>query len=555
MSVLTTHENPSGNTPIGLSMNVADTIKNYSALVTNDVIPESYNEAVLGGIENTATTMSSAGNDYTVIPIYPVNGNVLDVSKSFINNKFEITFTVADGTSGSSLDTDTFGVYLNTSAMLPNRVELLCGNSTIWSTNYQREEAMVMMNSLPQSIIKNNANFSLIENIQPDGVFCGTFIPSKAGDVVRRLETNIDLDFLTPLLSAFKYIVPEMGPLRIKLHFENIEKAFSWCAYGTSTTIKAAVREALPCGKSAFILTNGAVSKSVSIKSWKAYDEGVQIHQSIFSINQTSHEAIKAFIAGQGNHFTIPTQTFNTTIATTQPLTITTAGTSQAQFNWELSTYNIAMIAFLFPFKSSSQSYYPHPRFEYITIELGGRSVTPTPYKYVDQRCMKVTNQALTNDDEYSVNTNLYNSLHLQPAGCLAMDDTAKNTAYESIYKLDVTTPTFNLYLHPNTFLIAQTLQPVGSFQKGKFIANGNRASTQMRFIAANPNIAIYEGENTPGVSPAILGWYKEGKVNDSPAPIAVCLLDCCVVMIYNPASQTCQSGNIVYSVANKPTS
>ena len=228
---------------------------------------------------------------------------------------------------------------------------------------------------------------------------------------------------------------------------------------------------------------------------------------------------------GEDNKLVIPTQTWSTCLSTSVP-----NGTTTQELIFQVSAYNIYLLAFLFPYNSTWQTYYPHPKMYNIDIMLNSKSVNYIPYNYVDTRVVKDTIQAFLNDDKYGANENLVNSLILAPYTGTPYD----KAAYASVYA-DKGGP---LIHRPNNFCIAKGLSPPNSFEKGYCVASSNPQSTQVRFkYSLGENIDAGIDQLNPG--PIYATNYQA---------YCLALQDCCVVLTYNPTVGTCQAGEVVYA-------
>lgn len=227
---------------LGKTKLVLDTWKSQAMLIDNDVLPESKECPVIPGFENVATSLSMNGAHFTTIPLNPMSRDVNFLYQNYITIKTELTFAInADENLLQKVLTDSgkICIYTPSTAMLPSRIMLLSGNSIVWNNQYQRQEALVTMCSLPQGVITKSCDYTTISKLINNENYPGISLSLKnvfkketnANDILTlkvKLNLNIDINQLSPILSNIIYTTPDMGSLRLRLFFENLEDAFSW---------------------------------------------------------------------------------------------------------------------------------------------------------------------------------------------------------------------------------------------------------------------------------------------------------------------------------------
>lgn len=535
----------------GKTLMVLDSFRMMAEAVDNDVIPASREDVVISGIENPASTLRSNGNIYTTLPLRPVSKDVNFMFQNYVHHDFKLNITAtADPAPATDVD---FAIYAPCVASLPSRLQLMNGNTSVWQNQFQRAEAMAAMASVPQEIVQTCPEYVTMSKLENREPIPGGYVTWKAGETQQtftiNLDANADINHLTPLLSNIPFTTTETGDLRLRPFYEKLDEALCITPLpskeynGSKFTLSNFhVLERLPLTKPVKFMTDTqqplatsannigastAGTKSTftfTLQSWEANNAGVEIVQSNFSIKESSREGLKKYI-GEDNKLVIPTQTWSTCLSTSVP-----NGTTTQELIFQVSAYNIYLLAFLFPFNSTWQTYYPHPKMYNIDIMLNSKSVNYIPYNYVDTRVVKDTIQAFLNDDKYGANENLVNSLILAPYTGTPYD----KTAYASVYA-DKGGP---LIHRPNNFCIAKGLSPPNSFEKGYCVASSNPQSTQVRFkYSLGENIDAGIDQLNPG--PIYATNYQA---------YCLALQDCCVVLTYNPTVGTCQAGEVVYA-------
>lgn len=558
---ITNHYDLSEN--IARQMIVLDSFKDMARTINNDVIPASREDVVIAGIENPASALSSTGSVYTTLPLRPVSKDVNFLYKNYIHCRFNLNFTLnttsdSAGTTAANL-TQPLNVAISTvsTACLPSRIQLLCGNSIVWQNQFQRQESIAGFCSLPQEIVETSPEFMTCSKVLqkqsiPGAYFTLSTNPTNTGihKLSFTLDTTIDLNHLTPLLSNIPFTTTETGDLRLRLFFENLEESFlltatptdaptglsstnfhvispqpmnkRFCIYQPTTQAIATASNTIAAG-----VTSTAIYIKCSLDDWSAVDFGCEIVQSNFSIKESSRDAIKNYIKSD-NKIIIPSQTWSTALSTNKP------SSSSGELVWQISAYNIYLLAFLFPYDSSWSCYYPTPPLTSIDIQLNSKSINYIPYKAIDSRVIKDTIQAFINDDRYGANESLANSLKLPLASNGSGYDASTYLSWfnYNTCKYDV--------LNPNCFILSKGLSPPNSFEKGYCYASSNPQSTQLRLKYQLQSGLETGANNTLNANQSL--------TSTNSGAYCLALQDCCLVLNYNPDINTAQSGSIIYA-------
>lgn len=548
---------------LGNTQLVLDAWKNQASIVDNDVIPASKECPVIQGIENPATGLKKGGgNVYTTIPLHPLTKDVNFLFQNYINVGFDFKIRITMDRTWASVPAGTkamdFAWFVPSTACLPSKLQLMCGNSVVWCNQFNRVEARITMASLPNAVTDKSPDYFAINKLYRKQAFPGAYVDKTklvAGnlrhDIDVHINFNIDMNQLAPILSNIPFTTPEMGELRLRLYFEDLERALCWCAVPNSSNTPAAytVTEVIPFGIDYSMPDNVAagppvVATSTIIKfeliDWNTAKDGLQIVQSCFALKEESKVAIKQYI-GQDNKITIPTQTWSTYQSTQRPTS------KRGEIMFQVSAYNVNILALLFPMVNSDVVF-PNPLFTSLDVKFNSKTLNYLPYGPNDKRLFKDTIQALINDDCMGANTNIIESIC--PGYLVDYDgNNLANIASNLLVNPGNTGKPIH-YRNPNNFVVAFGLSPVNCFEKGFNMASSNPGSTQIRvkysvddrtnlFPAGYFDAQFYESYDSIQDIEAI---------RSPSSPFCACLCDCCLVLEYNPVVGRAQSGCIVYA-------
>lgn len=552
MAVSTTHY--ALDRGIGSTQLVLDMWKAQATAIDNDVIASSKECPVLQGIENPASTLSSVGGQcFTTVPLYPLAKDVNFLFQNYINLQIHLSVNLhtADVTTAAAQPGAGVmcAVYFPSTTVIPSRLQLLCGNTSIWSNTFHRQEARLTAASLPNAIVDKNCDYFHLGKLLKHQAFPGVILPITiaAGNHTHEIDLNlnIDLNQLTPLLSNIPFTTHEMGELRLRLFFEDLEKALCYTIFNTTsenTILNYGYIEAMPFGQPFRFAhatnANEGTDFTPILTSWQI--KNLQIVQSCFSIREESKMEILKYIQ-QDNRITIPSQTWSTSLSTSKP------NSNQGEIIFQTSAYNVNTLAFLFPM-SKSQVVHPNPIFKYIDVKFNSKTVNYIPYTASDNRLVKDTIQALINDDCYGANVNLLDSIKPQYLNTYTANSNMNDFKMpDNAVGVQLKT----LRRDPNNFCIAFGLSPVNCFEKGFNMASANPGSTQIRvrYESESRRDDVYSTAtaNRHSHSP-ISSNYGTLSATAESNPLCLCLCDCCIVLEFNPVVGRCQSGSIVYA-------
>lgn len=540
-------------TNIGSTQLVLDAWKNQATIIDNDVIPASKECPVISGIENPSNSLGmTSGQAFTTLPLYPLAKDVNFIFQNYINIRMKLKVKLTKGDAWVAGNDEmkhlAYAVFFPSTACIPSRIQLLCGNSSIWNNSHQRIEARITQASLPNAITDKSPDYFAINKLVRRQSFPGFWlwhpgddgskvIQTSTTELVKEVELNlnIDLNQLTPLMSNIPFVTHEMGELRLRLFIEDLHKALCWAVIPATddSNIKYSITEVIPFDEA---YTIGGKVITASLMDWDTSVGGISIVQSCFAINEESKAAIKQYIA-QDNKITIPTQTWSTAFATSRFVN------PHSDVIFQISAYNVNILALLFPFYNSDVVF-PNPIFKYLDVKFNSKTVNYIPYGQGDLRMYKDTVQALVNDDCSGANTNLIESL--KPT---YLDNyTGSPDSVTAVGKrLDFNVQKLRYhYRNPNNFMVAFGVSPVNTFEKGFNMASSNPGSTQIRVTAeveSDRKSMFVNGNQTFYAS-----FSDKQKGDKCKPPVCACLCDCCLVLDYNPVVGRAQSGCIVYA-------
>lgn len=226
---------------------IVDEIFSMLEAAKSSVVPGSICQAVVSAIQNVPSNVKqssvggSSGSAYMTFPLSPIVKNCC-LDKTYLNLEFDINMHMT-ATLSSSSDKDFIApIYIGfrDSFGLFNQVQFLIENSCIWQTVYQREESVNAYNSLPETEIRGNPQYSSIEKMRlgsksPMRRVLVKFTSSGSDTTAKTCETKIhfkvtvDINRLSPIFSNLSFTTPHMGNLRLKVFMQEIEKAMFFC--------------------------------------------------------------------------------------------------------------------------------------------------------------------------------------------------------------------------------------------------------------------------------------------------------------------------------------
>lgn len=225
---------------------IVDEIFSMLEAAKSSVVPGSICQAVVSAIQNVPSNVKqssvggSSGSAYMTFPLSPIVKNCC-LDKTYLNLEFDINMNMT-ATIGSADTAEYYApIYIGfrDSFSLFNQVQFLIENSCIWQTVYQREESVNAYNSLPETEIRGNPQYSSIEKMRlgsksPMKRVMALFTSSsssttKTYEAKLHFKVTVDINRLSPIFSNLSFTTPHMGNLRLKVFMQEIEKAMFFC--------------------------------------------------------------------------------------------------------------------------------------------------------------------------------------------------------------------------------------------------------------------------------------------------------------------------------------
>ena len=567
---------------------IIDEIMNQLEAAKSGIVPGSVTQAVVSGIQNVPSNIKqhtiggASSTSYTTFPLSPIVKNCC-LDKTYLNLEFDVNFSFSAGTTNAGDDyTIPFYIGFRDTASLFNQIQILIENSAIWTTTYQREESVLSYNSLPETEIRGNNQYSSIEKMRE-----GKYSPmkrivlkakanaSKINKVVSiHFKCTVDINRLTPLLSNLHYTTPHMGNLRLKVFFQEFEKCMFICPdynyiyrAGTAdnfinqpiynqywqfyplylftqeaTRLKSSIPfYAINTTKSTVEILSGVnIGNPDSSKDFMTFAEGgiAEIVQTCFDIKDEEYQRLSDYFASLGSVI-IPSQTWSSNVFNNS--TITANGTYPATQIGNIGGYNIDFI-----------SVWSHPTLSTVCFNkefqtdmqliLDGRPVNALPYAYINDKAVVDMTQAIIDTDHEEINHDYISSLTL-----FNETDTAKyiNNTLSDLYGGGQLNNSINKnYIsNPNTYALNFSTNLPDAFHSGACTLENSNRQAVIRF---NANSAIdsnvnFSGDNT--TFPMIITHKNADIVSGFSS-----FCDCCIVLTYDPARGTCFDGQLSWA-------
>ena len=575
---------------------VIDEIMEQMEAAKSGIVPGSVTQAVVSGIQNVPSNIKQhsiggvASTSYTTFPLSPIVKNCC-LDKSYLNFEFEVNFNMAfnDLTTGKHYKIPFyFGLRDNSSIF--NQLQILIENSAIWTTTYQREESVLSYNSLPETEIRGNNQYASIEKMR-EGKYCPmkryiVDVPVSNNQanytalIKQHFKITIDINRLTPLLSNLHFTTPHMGNLRLKVFMQEFEKCLFICPdYNYFVNIKPSgtaadnVMEVLdqpflnqywqfypfyiftePTGVSAanipffaynvtdkkIIRPSDVIIANPSEGDFMSFDNGgiAEIVQTCFDIKDEEYQRLTDYFASLGSVI-IPSQTWSTNVFNNSQITGGLKATFPSTQIGNIGGYNLDFIS-VWTHPTQHPCTFTNEYLKDIQLILDGRPINPIPYAYVTDKCVVDTTQAIIDTDHEEINHDYISSLTLfnesdtneyikKPLTEIYGDGTANNGL------------TRNYIANPNTFALNFSTNLPDAFHSGACILENSNRQAVLRYnaqsaIDSNTHLQQY-------TFPMLINHKSDDVVSGFSA-----FCDCCIVLTYDPARQTCFDGQLSWA-------
>lgn len=574
---------------------VIDEIMNQLEAAKSGIVPGSVTQAVVSGIQNVPSNISqhaiggASSTSYTTFPLSPIVKNCC-LDKTYLNLEFDVNFVLhaETATAGATYKVPYYIGFRDTSSLF-NQIQILIENSAIWTTTYQREESVLSYNSLPETEIRGNNQYSSIEKMR-EGKYSpmkrmvaeGTSSDGGMLDVPQTVhfKCTVDINRLTPLLSNLHYTTPHMGNLRLKVFFQEFEKCMFVCpdynyiyrAKDAAAFVNQPIYNQYWQFYPLYLFTGGGAAKTTVpfyvinektgstenktveiLKSFtilnppNPYDfmtfagSGVaEIVQTCFDIKDEEYQRLSDYFASLGSVI-IPSQTWSTNVFNNSTILCNNgAGSYPKTQIGNIGGYNIDFI-----------SVWSHPTLSTVCFNkefqtdvqliLDGRPINALPYSYINDKAVVDMTQAIIDTDHEEINHDYISSLTL-------FNETDDDRYIkDSLIKLygsgDLTSSINKNYIsNPNTYALNFSTNLPDAFHSGACILENSNRQAVIRFNAnsALDNNANFTKDKT---FPFIVSHRNTDIVSGFSS-----FCDCCIVLTYDPARGTCFDGQLSWA-------
>lgn len=565
---------------------VIDEIMNQLEAAKSGIVPGSVTQAVVSGIQNVPSNIKqhaiggASSTSYTTFPLSPIVKNCC-LDKTYLNLEFDVNFTFEAGTSNA---TDTYKIpfyigFRDTSSLF-NQIQILIENSAIWTTTYQREESVLSYNSLPETEIRGNNQYSSIEKMRE-----GKYSPMKRivfevaanGSSISKpltihFKCTVDINRLTPLLSNLHYTTPHMGNLRLKVFFQEFEKCMFICPdynyiYKASSadnfinqpiynqywqfyplylfTSQGVLAASVPfyaintTKNTIETLTGVNISDPPSPFDFMTFAEGgiAEIVQTCFDIKDEEYQRLSDYFASLGSVI-IPSQTWSTNVFNNSA--ISKGSTYPASQIGNIGGYNIDFISVWSHPTLSSVCFNKEFQTD-VQLILDGRPVNALPYAYINDKAVVDMTQAIIDTDHEEINHDFISSLTL-----FNETDTSRyiNDTLSNMYGNGSLTSSINKnYIsNPNTYALNFSTNLPDAFHSGACILENSNRQAVIRFNANSAIDSNTEFRNNINF-PMLITHQNTDIVSGFSS-----FCDCCIVLTYDPARGTCFDGQLSWA-------
>lgn len=560
---------------------ILDELMDQLEAAQSGLVPSSIIQSVVSGVQNVPSNIVQSrigGNSstaYTTLPLSPISDNCC-IDKSYINLQFDCNFNiVAETGSGEAIEETNIPLYIGfrDGAQIFNQIQILIENSAIWQTVYQREEALIAYNALPETEIRGNPQYASIDKLK-ENLNCPmkkiiVNIPGTSASTSRTIPINIkfkmtvDLNRLTPLLSNLHFTTPHMGNLRLKLFLQQMEKALFICPDYSAVRATAGVQQSWQFYPFGTLFNNGNPVNLISVMnlytvkgnslgnlsslkiqqptgttdfiSFKS-DGLIEIVQTNFKIKDAEYKQLTDYFADMGSVI-IPSQTFSTNVFNNSE--IISGNYPQSQIG-SVGGYNIDFIS-VWQHPPTCPSIGTKLYGQNIQLILDGRPINPIPYRSIEDKCIVDSTQALIDTDTEEINKDYIRSLNLynDPSGQSDYLTASKLQTYTGANYNSSTVMTFD---NPNSFVLNFATNLPDAFHSGACILENSNRQANIRFLVgsvAGSSDSLYNSTDYP---------YNLNVMNSDLVSGFTCFCDCCIVLNYDRDRGTCFDGSLSWA-------
>lgn len=566
---------------------VIDEIMNQLEAAKSGIVPGSVTQAVVSGIQNVPSNIKqhtiggASSTSYTTFPLSPIVKNCC-LDKTYLNLEFDVNYVFyATAPEANKQYKIPYYIGFRDNSSLFNQIQILIENSAIWTTTYQREESVLSYNSLPETEIRGNNQYSSIEKMR-EGKYSPmkrviTDARSSATKLIEAPETihfkcTVDINRLTPLLSNLHYTTPHMGNLRLKVFFQEFEKCMFICPdynyiyransadnfinqpiynqYWQFYPLYLFVDNPVESSKIPFYaidVAGGTIKtlESVSINDppngldFMSFANGgiAEIVQTCFDIKDEEYQRLSDYFASLGSVI-IPSQTWSTNVFNNS--TIQAKGTYPKSQIGNIGGYNIDFIS-VWSHPTLSTVCFNKEFQTHVQLILDGRPINALPYEYINDKAVVDMTQAIIDTDHEEINHDYISSLTLFNE---TDTDAYINNALSTMYGNGALSSSINKnYIsNPNTYALNFSTNLPDAFHSGACILENSNRQAVIRFNASSA-IDDNGNLNNTDVFPKLITHKNTDIVSGFSS-----FCDCCIVLTYDPARGTCFDGQLSWA-------
>lgn len=577
---------------------ILDDIIDQLEAAKSGVVPGSITQAVVSGVQNVPSQITQrsilntgSSSAYTTFPLSPIVKNCC-IDKTYLNMEFDINFRLEVNYTGAKFNANgatkiPFYIGLRDTSSMFNQLQILIENSAIWTTTYQREESVLSYNSLPETEIRGNNQYSSIEKMKD----C-KYSPMKrivltvndnantaTKDITVHFKTTVDINRLTPILSNLHYTTPHMGNLRLKVFLQDFAKclffcpdynyipvsgnsAFSnqyWSFYPLSEFANAAIANTkIPFyaydGAKTIILLDSVKFLDPTGKDFMTFaDNGTaEIVQTCFDIRDEEYIKLTDYFATMGSVI-IPTQTWSSSV-------FNNSGIVGGQ-NWPTSQignvggYNIDFVS-VWNHPVNSPCCFNKEFLNNVQLILDGRPINAIPYAFINDKCITDSTQAIIDTDHDEINKDYLDSLSfLNITGEQDYIDIPKQemfgtgAANSAICRCSLS--------NPNTFCINFATNLPDCFHSGACTLETSNRQAVIRFVSSNVSDKVDAETGAAGANKEASKFpffitsqqLARNEINSKSMTTGFsCFCDCCIVLTYDAARGTSYDGQLSWA-------
>lgn len=584
-------------------MIVLDEILDSMDAAKSGVVPGSVCQSYIPATQNVPKSIFQSiagqnnGSAFTTLPLTNIKCTNLD--KSYIHQKFKYSFTLSL-TAKNNFENNKkyrFPLFIGgiDGAGLYSQVQILLDGSNPYNTTFQRQEAVLAYNSLPETEIRGNPQYSSIEKMRMGlkGPIKRVWIEFTAKAEAKTISKEItllynvetDLNRLNPLLSNVHFTTPHFGNLMLKLFYYNMEQWLVFCPdydYKHKTSIASGTAAQLLNSPSDFkyfsnysfseffgeeikankipafcyaldavgvkpdepiLLESFTFSQPTTKKFFEV--ETIDMCQVNFEIREEEYRKLSDFYAAHKS-IIIPSNTWRSAVFNGNPdsATDTSTPTWATTYTGYTNGYNIDFIS-VWSHQQNSPMTLEKEFLRDIQLQLDGVPLNPVNYEAVDERAITDFTQAIIDTDNEEINHDFINSLRFG-------NDEINGGYIQEIQKYylnDSSLPADaaamgakclnDQYLsNPNTFAMNWLTNLPGSFHTGKAVLENTTHTPTLRLFATGENMKAIDGASIKGNNNTF-PYYPNFRSNKKGTNLGFsCFCDVCLVLTYDAARE-----------------